>query len=131
MKKAVIYARHITYRQYEKPINEQMKIGEDYAKEHNLEIVGRYSDLSIEKQQYYLDFENLKKKCRKKEFDYILICTPLALGRDYNKIRKFENSIYKYGIKVIRAYSKEPDLNNLIDALEDAMKFYKSKEVRK
>ncbi len=131
MKKAVIYTRHITYRQYEEPIPEQMRIGEDYAKDHNLEIVGRYADLCVEKQQYYIDFENLKNRCRKKEFDYILICTPLALGRGYNKIKRFENFISKYGIKVIRAYSKQQDLNDLLDALEDAMKYYKSKEVRK
>ena len=101
MKKAVIYARHITYRKYEPNIAEQLYSCEQCATIHNLKVINTYIDLSNEKLQTYPMFEQLKKECKHLNIDTIIIYSACVLGRNFSKILKFKNDMKKNGITVV------------------------------
>lgn len=98
MKNAVIYARHIASRQYENSIDEQIRIKTEFAKQHNLNVVGSYSDYSENKLPIYSGFEQLKIDCKKKIFDAVIIDSPFTIGRNLTIVKEFEGYLSKLGI---------------------------------
>ena len=101
MKKAVIYARHITYRSYEPSITEQLYNCNQCADKYNLEVVKTYCETSNVKLKVYPMFEKMKKDCKKLKVDTIIIYSMFIVGRIYTRVRKFTDEMKKKGIKVI------------------------------
>lgn len=113
MKKAVIYARHLTYREYEPTIDEQIAICKKFAVENNFEIADYYLDCFDKKMFDYPAFENLTYICKSKrknnpiEFDCVIIQSIPILGRNINKIKSWLNALYKKGIAVYLIANEE------------------------
>ena len=121
MKKAVIYARHLTYRDYEPNIDEQNAICKDFAVKRNIEIIGFYSDCFHEKNMEYPAFENMTNLCNNKrknkpfEFDGIIIYSKAALGRNCRKSISWINKLNKKGIEVY--FVSDNELNSELSIL--------------
>lgn len=118
MKKAIIYARHITYRKYEPDIATQIHNCQQYAERHNYDIVNNYFDISTKKLQSYPVFEQMKRDCKKEKFDAIIIYTQFMLGRNYDQTYKFINSMRKQGVKVIFVTDDNSPFKAIIEYLE-------------
>lgn len=80
MKKAVIYARFSSYSQTEQSIEGQLRICNEYAKEHDIAIVDTYIDRAKtaqndnrpQFQQMLIDSEN-------NDWDYVIVYALLSL----------------------------------------------------
>lgn len=103
MKTAVIYARHITYREYEPAIEEQLNSCKQCATVNNLEITNIYTDLSNKKLQTYEMFEKLKKDCEQHKVNTIIIYSTRVLSRNFSNALKFKRNMKKKGIEVVFA----------------------------
>ena len=101
MKKAVIYTRRITYRNYEPSIAEQLYNCNQCADNHNLKVIKTYCETSNIKLQLYPMFEKMKEDCEKLKVDTIIIYSMWIVGRIYTRIRKFTQEMKSKGIKVI------------------------------
>lgn len=101
MKKALIYARHITYRKYEPTIAEQLCSCKQFANANNLEIINTYTDMSNEKLKTYEMFEKLKKECKQLNIDTIIVYSHCILGRIFTDILKLKRKMRKNGIDII------------------------------
>lgn len=118
MKTAVIYARHITYREYEPTIEEQINSCKQCATVNNLEITNIYTDLSNKKLQTYEMFEKLKKDCRRLKVNAIIIYSTRILGRNFSNILKFKRNMKKKGVEVIFTDITSSPFKETLDFLE-------------
>ena len=74
MKDAVIYARYSSNNQTEQSIEGQIRVCTDYAKHHNLRIVGEYIDRAISgRTDNRPDFQRLIADADKKIFDAVIV----------------------------------------------------------
>ena len=101
MKKAILYARHIGYRDYEPDVNEQIRLGKEFASKHDLQVIDTFIDNFDQKQTTYPGLMEMVKAIKKKNrcFDTLIIYYPLCIGRThYDKwfefLRKHNVELY-------------------------------------
>ncbi|MGN1201348.1 MAG: recombinase family protein [Candidatus Caccovivens sp.] len=113
--KALIYTRHIGYREYEPDVESQKQKCLDYARRHNYEIVGIYSDSPDDKLTVYPMFEEMKKAIKKVKVNKILIKSTSMLGRNFNKTFNWLISLKRKGIDVIFVDQEDSFFNSFFD----------------
>ena len=74
MKTAVIYARYSSNNQTEQSIEGQVRVCQEYAKQHDILIIGQYIDRAISgTTDKRPDFQQMLIDSKKKEWNYVLV----------------------------------------------------------
>ncbi len=95
MKRAVIYARYSSSSQTEQSIEGQIRVCTEYAKAHDLIIVGEYIDRAISgRTDNRPDFQRLMQDCSKHIFDAVIVYRTDRFARN-----KYDSAIYKQHLK--------------------------------
>ena len=106
MKTAVIYARHIRYRNYESTPEQQIHTAKAF------EIINIYTDDFDEKQAVYPSFERILTGWENAEWDFIIVENYAILGRIFEKTVSLMRTLNKKGKRIIGAQS-----NSLLEML--------------
>ena len=114
MKKTVIYAKHILYRQYEPTIKEQIKECEKFAKKNNYNVVAKFFDEKADKTIYCNAYDEMIDYCRQNKCNYIIMQFPMCLSRIRERTREIINNLSKEGIKVIFTDLEQCPIFNLL-----------------
>lgn len=112
MKTAVIYARHIRYRNYESTSEQQIHTAKAFAKANGYEIINIYTDDFDEKQAVYPSFERMLTGWENAEWDFIIVENYAILGRIFEKTVSLMRTLNKKGKRIIGAQS-----NSLLEML--------------
>lgn len=138
MKDAVIYARYSSNNQTEQSIEGQIRVCTDYAKHHNLRIVGEYIDRAISgRTDNRPDFQRLIADADKKIFDAVIVYRTDRFARN-----KYDSAIYKRqlkraGIEIHYAAENIPDgpegiiLESLMEGLAEYYSAELSQKIRR
>ena len=91
MKTAVIYARYSCDKQTEQSIEGQLRVCQDYAKNHDILILDTYIDQAISgTTDNRADFQRMIKDSARKEWDFVLVYKLDRFSRD-----KYATAIHK------------------------------------
>jgi len=110
LKTAVIYARYSSDTQTEQSIEGQLRVCENYAKEHNIVILNTYIDRAMSgTNDNRPDFRRMLKDSCRREWNYIIVYKLDRFSRN-----KYETAIHKKelkdnGVKVVSATEYIPD----------------------
>ena len=95
MKRAVIYARYSSSSQTEQSIEGQIRVCTEYAKAHDLSIIGEYIDRAISgRTDNRPEFQRLMQDSGKHIFDAIIVYRTDRFARN-----KYDSAIYKQHLK--------------------------------
>ena len=74
MKTAVLYARYSSDNQTEQSIEGQVRVCQEYAKQHDILIIGQYIDRAMTgTNDKRPEFQQMLSDSKKKKWDYILV----------------------------------------------------------
>ena len=110
MKTAVIYARYSSDSQTEQSIDGQLRVCNDYAKNHDILVVHTYIDRAMSgTNDNRPDFRQMIADSAKKEWEFVLVYKLDRFSRN-----KYETAIHKktlkdHGVKVVSATEFIPD----------------------
>lgn len=132
MKKCVIYARYSSDSQTEQSIEGQLRVCEDYAKNHHIQVVKNYVDRAMTgTNDNRPDFREMLTDAQKREWDIVLVYRFDRFSRN-----KYESVIHKkklkdLGIKVVSAMENIPDTPEgiILESLLEGMNQYYSAEL--
>ena len=103
--KAVIYARFSSDRQTEDSIHAQVRACEEYAKQHDIHIIGVYADEAISgresKTELRREYQKMLRDIKKHRFDAILIHKYDRVARSLAEHVSLETKLKKEGIELI------------------------------
>ena len=131
-KRAVIYARFSSHTQTEQSIEGQLRECYDYAKRHDLLIVGKYIDRALtgttDKRPNFLQMiEDSKKKI----FDYVLVYQLDRFARNRYDSANYKAKLKKNSVRVLSAKENitEDASGILIEGVLESMAEYYSAEL--
>ncbi len=132
MKNAVIYARYSCDNQTEQSIEGQIRVCQEYAEKHNIQIIETYIDRAISgTTDNRPDFKRMLKDSDKKLWDVVLVYKFDRFSRN-----KYESVIHKKhlkdnGISVISAMENIPDTPEgiILESLLEGLNQYYSAEL--
>lgn len=108
MKKAVIYVRVRVQNNAQEAIDKQLYACKLFARDFGYEIVGTYIDNDeFKKRVKRVQFNQLKKDCRKATWDTVITYSPDRISRDINKFFAFDDLLEKYGKSLLIADNPE------------------------
>lgn len=131
-KRAVIYARFSSHTQTEQSIEGQLRECYDYAKRHDLLIVGEYIDRALtgttDKRPNFLQMIDDSKK---KTFDYVLVYQLDRFARNRYDSANYKAKLKKNGVRVLSAKVNitEDASGILIEGVLESMAEYYSAEL--
>ncbi|MDE6597537.1 MAG: recombinase family protein [Clostridia bacterium] len=131
-KRAVIYARFSSHTQTEQSIEGQLRECNDYAKKHDLLIVGEYIDRALtgttDKRPNFLQMIDDSKK---KTFDYVLVYQLDRFARNRYDSANYKAKLKKNGVRVLSAKENitEDASGILIEGVLESMAEYYSAEL--
>ena len=131
-KRAVIYARFSSHSQTEQSIEGQLHECYDYAKRHDLIIVGEYVDRAItgtsDKRPEFLKMIDDSKK---KTFDFVLVYQLDRFARNRYDSANYKAKLKKNGVRVLSAKENisEDASGILIEGVLESMAEYYSAEL--
>lgn len=131
-KRAVIYARFSSHTQTEQSIEGQLRECYDYAKRHDLLIVGEYIDLALtgttDKRPNFLQMIDDSKK---KTFDYVLVYQLDRFARNRYDSANYKAKLKKNSVRVLSAKENitEDASGILIEGVLESMAEYYSAEL--
>ncbi len=131
-KRAVIYARFSSHTQTEQSIEGQLRECYDYAKHHDLFIVGEYIDRALtgttDKRPNFLQMIDDSKK---KTFDYVLVYQLDRFARNRYDSANYKAKLKKNGVRVLSAKENitEDASGILIEGVLESMAEYYSAEL--
>ena len=131
-KRAVIYARFSSHTQTEQSIEGQLRECYDYAKRHDLLIVGEYIDRALtgttDKRPNFLQMIDDSKK---KTFDYVLVYQLDRFARNRYDSANYKAKLKKNGVRVLSAKVNitEDASGILIEGVLESMAQYYSAEL--
>ena len=115
MKKAVIYARYSHSNDAQNHIQKQIKICQDYADTHSIEIVGVYSDIGSALKKRFA-FDLMLKEALKSDWDYIIVYTQDRFAKTIETLLNELQSLADNNIEIVCI--KENSKINLKDYIE-------------
>ena len=125
MKTAVIYARYSSDNQTEQSIEGQLRVCQDYAKNHDILILDTYIDRAMTgTNDNRPDFQRMIKDSYRKEWDYILVYKLDRFSRDKYATAIHKRTLKNNGVKLISAMENIPDtpegiiLESLLEGFE-------------
>lgn len=132
MKNAVVYARYSCDSQTEQSIEGQLRVCQEYAEKHNIQIVETYIDRAISgTTDNRPDFKRMLKDSDKKLWNYVLVYKFDRFSRN-----KYESVIHKKhlkdnGISVVSAMENIPDTPEgiILESLLEGLNQYYSAEL--
>ncbi len=131
-KRAVIYARFSSHSQTEQSIEGQLRECYDYAKRHDLLIVGEYIDRALtgttDKRPNFLQ---MIEDSKKKTFDYVLVYQLDRFARNRYDSANYKAKLKKNGVCVLSAKENitEDASGILIEGVLESMAEYYSAEL--
>ena len=131
-KRAIIYARFSSHTQTEQSIEGQLRECYDYAKHHDLFIVGEYIDRALtgttDKRPNFLQMIDDSKK---KTFDYVLVYQLDRFARNRYDSANYKAKLKKNGVRVLSAKENitEDASGILIEGVLESMAEYYSAEL--
>ena len=132
MKNAVVYARYSCDSQTEQSIEGQLRVCQEYAEKHNIQIAETYIDRAISgTTDNRPDFKRMLKDSDKKLWNYVLVYKFDRFSRN-----KYESVIHKKhlkdnGISVVSAMENIPDTPEgiILESLLEGLNQYYSAEL--
>ena len=131
-KKIVIYARFSSHTQTEQSIEGQLRECYDYARRHELTVVGEYIDRALtgttdKRPQFLKMIEDSKKKT----FDYVLVYQLDRFARNRYDSANYKAKLKKNGVRVLSAKENitEDASGILIEGVLESMAEYYSAEL--
>jgi DNA invertase Pin-like site-specific DNA recombinase len=105
MPTAVIYARFSPGReQTEQSIEGQLRVCKEYAKAHNITIVGQYIDRRISgRREDRPEFQRMIADSAAQKWDTILVYRTDRFGRDRYDVTVYKHKLSQFGVKVLPA----------------------------
>ena len=95
MKTAVIYARYSSDNQTEQSIEGQLRVCQDYAKNHDILILDTYIDRAMTgTNDNRPDFQRMLKDSGRREWNYVLVYKFDRFSRN-----KYETAVHKKTLK--------------------------------
>lgn len=131
---AVIYARYSSHNQTEQSIEGQLRDCYEYAKRHELTIVGEYIDRAISgTTDDREEFQRMIHDASKKQFQRILVWKLDRFARNRYDSAMYKHKLKQYGVKVISVMENvgEGDESILLEALLEASAEYYSLDLKK
>ncbi len=132
MKTAVIYARYSSDNQTEQSIEGQLRVCQDYAKNHDILILDTYIDRAMTgTNDNRPDFQRMIKDSYRKEWDYILVYKLDRFSRDKYATAIHKRTLKNNGVKLISAMENIPDTPEgiILESLLEGMNQYYSAEL--
>jgi site-specific DNA recombinase len=132
MKTAVIYARYSSSNQTEQSIEGQRHICEDFAKKHDIIIVGEYIDRAISGTTDNRDaFQKMLKDSNNKKWNYVLVYKLDRFARNKYEAAINRKHLKDNGIKLLSAMENIPETPEgvLLESLLEGMNQYFSEEL--
>lgn len=110
MKTAVIYARYSSDSQTEQSIDGQLRVCEEYAKNHDILILDTYIDRAMTgTNDNRPDFQRMITDSNKREWDYVLVYKLDRFSRNKYEMAMHKKSLKDNGTKVMSATEFIPD----------------------
>lgn len=103
MQRAVIYMRHSTDDQKAK--DEQLKVCNDLAKDHDLEVVKIYEDCDKSRPQW----QNILNDAKAGGFNCVIFSRVERVTRSLETYRKYLRQLEKFNVRVITKTNKDYD----------------------
>ena len=132
MKTAVIYARYSCDKQTEQSIDGQLRVCQDYAKNHDIMIIDTYIDEAISgTTDNRPDFQRMIKDSAKKSFEFVLVYKLDRFSRDKFAATMYKHTLKQNGVKVLSAMENIPDTPEgiILESLLEGMNQYYSAEL--
>ncbi|GHU59775.1 hypothetical protein AGMMS49975_27730 [Clostridia bacterium] len=132
MKNAVIYARYSSDNQTEQSIEGQARVCEDYAKTHDMRIVGKYIDRAISgTTDSRPEFQKMIKDAKNKTFENVVVYSLDRFSRDRYHSAVYKKQLRDNGIKVLSATENISDSTEgaLLESMLEGLAEYYSKEL--
>lgn len=110
IKRAVIYARFSCDKQRDESIEDQIRVCNDYAKAHNIKIIGNYCDFAISgRTDHRPQFQQMIQDAVEGTFDAVIIYKTDRFARN-----RWDSAIYKKqladnNVRVVSATEDIPD----------------------
>ena len=133
MKTAVLYARYSSDNQTEQSIEGQVRVCQEYAKQHDILIIGQYIDRAMTgTNDKRPEFQQMLSDSKKKKWDYILVYRFDRFSRDIYDSVIHEQELNKLGIKLISATEIIPETSEggILKGVIQLMNDYYVKELR-
>ena len=133
MKTAVIYARYSSNNQTEQSIEGQVRVCQEYAKQHDILIIGQYIDRAISgTTDKRPDFQQMLIDSKKKEWNYVLVYRYDRFSRDIYASVIHEQELNNRGIQLISATEQIPETSEggILKGVIQLMNNYYVKELR-
>ena len=110
MKTAVIYARYSSNNQTEQSIEGQVRVCQEYAKQHDILIIGQYIDRAMTgTNDKRPEFQRMIAESYKKEWSYVLVYKLDRFSRNKYETAIHEHSLNINNVKLISATEHIPD----------------------
>ena len=110
MKTAVIYARYSSDSQTEQSIEGQLRVCQDYAKNHDILILDTYIDRAMTgTNDNRPDFQRMLKDSSRREWNYVLVYKFDRFSRNKYETAVHKKTLKDNGVKVLSATEFVPD----------------------
>lgn len=132
MQTAVIYARYSSYGQTEQSIEGQVRECTDYAKQHNILILGSYIDRAMTgTNDNRTDFQRMLKDASKKAWEMVLVYKLDRFSRNKYEMAMHRKTLKDNGIKLISVKENIPDTPEgiILESMLEGMAEYYSVEL--
>lgn len=132
MKTAVIYARYSSDKQTEQSIEGQLRVCNEYARNHDILIVDKYVDRAMTGTNDRRDeFQKMIKDSAKAKWDYVLVYKLDRFSRDKYETAIHRRTLRNNGVKLVSAMENIPDSPEgiILESLLEGMNQYFSAEL--
>jgi DNA invertase Pin-like site-specific DNA recombinase len=132
MQTAVIYARYSSDSQTEQSIDGQLRVCEEYAKNHGILLLDTYIDRAMtgtnDNRPY---FQRMIKDSNRKEWNYVLVYKLDRFSRNKYKTAIHKKTLRDNDVKVLSAMENIPDTPEgiILESLLEGMNQYYSAEL--
>ena len=108
--KAVIYARYSSHSQKDASIEQQLRVCRQYAREHDIQIVGEYCDHAISgTSDKRPEFVRMIKDSEKRHWEQVLVYKIDRFARNRYDSATYKVKLRKNGVKVTSVMEPIPD----------------------
>ena len=130
--KAVFYLRYSSENQTENSIEGQRRECEEFAKKHNIDILGEYVDRAkTGTNDNRPDFQRMIHDSYKKVFGNVIVWKSDRFSRDRLDSLKYRRELFSNGVKVLSVTEPNIDgpMGTLFDSMNDGMNQLYSEEL--
>ena len=132
MKTAVIYARYSSDSQTEQSIEGQLRVCQQYAKEHDILVVDTYIDRAMTgTNDLRPDFQRMIRNSSKLQWEYVIVYKLDRFSRNRYENAIHKNTLKNNGVKLISAMENIPETPEgvILESLLEGMNQYYSLEL--